>query len=253
MTTPASWVQGSVEFTTGPSNTSATIYLANQNSNNLNFDDLNLANATTLATISGFAGQPGAVTNVPLNVTKGSAGAFYSLSATSSNTTLVPNTGLSITGSHAEGEAPVSGADRRHTTITITGTDVFDTPLNESFPLTISNGVSIGGDAGGVTTNDTFRLVRDGANVDVYINNTTTTPTTQFPYSSFSVTNISGLAGNNSLIVDYAGGDPVTAGGISWTAGTGGARTRQHCQRGRQQRRRSPELQPEAQSRSRPI
>jgi autotransporter-associated beta strand protein len=220
VTTPASWVQGSVEYTTGSSNTSATIYLANQNSNNLNFDDLNLANATTLASISGFAGQPGAVTNVPLNVSEGSAGGFYSLSATSSNTALVANTGLTITNGILK-VTPV-GSQTGTTTITVSGTDAFDTPISESFPLTISNGISYTGDAGGVTTNDNFRLVRDGANVDVYINNTTTTPSSQFPYASFSVTNISGLTGNNSLVVDYSGGDPVTSGGISWSAGTGG-------------------------------
>ncbi len=216
--TSPSWVQGSVEFTTGPSNTSATIYVSNPNSNNLNFDDLALVRATTLANISGFAGQPGAVTNVPLNVTQGAAGGFYSLSATSSNTALVANSGLSISGGVLK-VTPI-GTQEGTTTITVTGTDTFDTPISESFPVTISDGITFSGDAGGVSTADTFRLVRDGANVDVYINNTTTTPTTQFPYSAFSATNISGLTGNNSLIIDYSGGDPITSGGINWTAGT---------------------------------
>src|SRR5439155_17430578 len=103
----------------------------------------------------------------------------------------------------------------------VTVTDNLGGYTTQSFLLNITSGITITGDVGGVSTADVIRLVRNDTFVDVYINNNSTTPDDEFNYADFSVTNVSGLLSDDTLIVDYTGGDPVTVGGIVWDGGTG--------------------------------
>lgn len=64
------------------------------------------------------------------------------------------------------------------------------------------------------------KIVRNGANLDVYVNSATVTYST--PYAWYGQLAISGGSGDDSLTVSFANGaNPVPAGGISFDGGTG--------------------------------
>jgi autotransporter-associated beta strand protein len=71
----------------------------------------------------------------------------------------------------------------------------------------------------GGSTPDSIRLVRNGALLDVYINNTSTTPDAEYDYAG--VTSVAGLDGNDTIVLDYSAGDPVTPGGLNIDGGAG--------------------------------
>ena len=97
-----------------------------------------------------------------------------------------------------------------------------------TFPpgISVTNGeLLICGDQDNSDENDTFKLVRDSTDptmLDVFRNNTTTTPTFQFPMSGINQINIYGGGGFNTLIVDDANGVinvPNIPQGITFNAG----------------------------------
>ncbi len=72
--------------------------------------------------------------------------------------------------------------------------------------------------------NGVVRIVSDTANpsrVDVYINNTGSTPTLIMPLAGVSQWQVFGNAGNDQLIVDFSQGDPLPAGGLLFDGGSG--------------------------------
>ena len=71
--------------------------------------------------------------------------------------------------------------------------------------------------------NGVVRIVSDTANpsrVDVYINNTGSTPTLIMPLAGVSQWQVFGNAGNDQLIVDFSQGDPLPAGGLLFDGGS---------------------------------
>ncbi len=223
-TTSITWVQGFVTFTTGPTNTSATIYVSNPGTGNLNFDDLSLTMAPQ-ASVASTGALPGGTVNIPI---ESGIGKFSTITATSSDQTLVTNAGITVNASHTSLAITALAGVTGTTTITLTATandtntgpysDLFVGSLVSSFVVSVLPEITASGTTGQANT---FRVVRNGANVDIYVNNTTTTPTIEDPYSAFSVIALAGQGTGNTLTVDYSGGDPVTAGGISFTGGAG--------------------------------
>jgi hypothetical protein len=61
------------------------------------------------------------------------------------------------------------------------------------------------------------RLVRDGANVDVFVNGA---EIESVPLSDIGAIDVQGMAGPETLIIDYSGGNPLPAGGLIFEAST---------------------------------
>src|SRR6266404_4867255 len=93
-----------------------------------------------------------------------------------------------------------------------------DRTLLQASPLVIN------GDQDMANENDVFRLVRDTTTpslLDVFINNSTTTPTSQATFTSISQIQVNGLGGNNALTLDLSNGTVIPSGGVSYNGGTG--------------------------------
>jgi len=74
-----------------------------------------------------------------------------------------------------------------------------------------------------VPRGNVIRIVRDAAvpgNADVFIDNTTSTPTYTVALAGISQWQVFSSAGNEQLIVDFSNGDPLPAGGLVYNGGT---------------------------------
>jgi hypothetical protein len=65
---------------------------------------------------------------------------------------------------------------------------------------------------------DTEKLVRSGSQLQFYLNGTLEG---SYNYASLSVVNLTGSSDNDTLTVDFSGGDPVPSGGINFDGATG--------------------------------
>src|SRR5262249_54883749 len=73
----------------------------------------------------------------------------------------------------------------------------------------------------------TIRLVanpNDPSRVDVYVNNTTSTPTASFAIANLTNIVVNGYGGNDLLILDFTNGNFLPAGGVSFDGGDGADR-----------------------------
>ena len=68
-------------------------------------------------------------------------------------------------------------------------------------------------------TADAFRLVLNGTDVEFYLGMTLVRST---PLADLTSITVSGSGDNDTLTVDYSGGDPIPAGGLSFDGGAGG-------------------------------
>ncbi|HUO06846.1 MAG TPA: LamG-like jellyroll fold domain-containing protein [Phycisphaerae bacterium] len=135
------WVQSSVTFTTGPSDTSAQIYLSNLNSNAVYFDDTQLATPAILSPIANLGTAVGTPRSTTFSITQGQAAGFWSASASSANQSLVANANLTVTGSGSSRTltiAPQPGVTGT-TAITVTITDAFGDISTKTFNLTVGS------------------------------------------------------------------------------------------------------------------
>jgi hypothetical protein len=83
--------------------------------------------------------------------------------------------------------------------------------FSQSIPVTDqATRLTINGDAGGTPTDDVIRLLRSGADLQVFVNSSTPTETVNF--ASLSGITINGLDGNDAVILDYSGGEVIPAG-----------------------------------------
>jgi hypothetical protein len=90
---------------------------------------------------------------------------------------------------------------------------------NVSTTINASGILEICGDQDYPNENDTIRLVRDQTNpalLDVFLNNTTTTPDAQVPLAAISQINIFAAGGNDTLIVDSSNGLISVPNGIKY-------------------------------------
>ncbi len=75
-----------------------------------------------------------------------------------------------------------------------------------------------GGNGAGNGMADTFRLVRNGANLEVYLGNNLSQTLT---FASITNLTVQGSSDNDTLTLDFSGGDVMPSGGIVYTGGTG--------------------------------
>lgn len=81
--------------------------------------------------------------------------------------------------------------------------------------------LTIDGDQGHADEPDTFRLVRNGGNLDVFVNNPGPTPSFSRPFSGLDQIFVNGLGGNDTLILDFGGGDLLPVNGLTFSGGGG--------------------------------
>ena len=91
---------------------------------------------------------------------------------------------------------------------------------NSSSVIATITATAVNGDQDSSNEADTIRVVRSGSNIDIYRNNTTT-PAYQFTYATAPDISISAAGGNDTIIIDYTGGNPIPAAGLSIDGGTG--------------------------------
>ena len=224
--TVSTWTPGAVTFTTGAGVTSATVFLRNVNSNFVYFDDTNLSRSPTLATITDRSTPQNVNANVPVSVLNApSASGAVSVSATSSDQSIFANAGITASGSGASWTLNLTPMPNAvgSATITVTVTDVFGSRYSTPFVLNVTPTNSVSGDQDFANEPDTFRVVRSGSDVQVFRNNAGATPDFTFDYATASQIVIAGLGGDDTLVLDYSGGDPVAPGGLYWSGGPNGA------------------------------
>jgi hypothetical protein len=113
----------------------------------------------------------------------------------------------------------------RFTTATLTpGSYTFQVTVADSHGLTLTSSVAVVVELStinGTAGDDTIRLVRNGANLEVYVNNGSATPTYAVPFAAQAqAVTVNGLGGNDSLIVDFTGGaTPVPSAGVAMDGG----------------------------------
>lgn len=108
------------------------------------------------------------------------------------------------------------------------GTYIFRVTIADAMGLLVTSTVDvtpaaatiINGDQDSANENDNIRIVRNGTFVDVYRNNTVT-PVLHQDYASSPELILNGLGGNDTITVDYSGGNPVPAAGLIVDNGTG--------------------------------
>jgi beta-glucanase (GH16 family) len=135
-----SWAQGSVTFTTGPSDTSAQIYCNNPNSNYVYFDDLALTTPTLLNPVANATTTENRPLTIPVSAIEGQSGDFWNVTASSSNPALVSNSDFTHGGSGSSRSLtinPEPGASGT-TTVTLTATDALGTTSTQTFNVTVT-------------------------------------------------------------------------------------------------------------------
>lgn len=71
---------------------------------------------------------------------------------------------------------------------------------------------------------DTFRLILNEHNplmLDVFVNNDTPNPTLSLPLAALQTIHVNGFAGNDTLIIDFANGNPIPVVGLDFAGGVG--------------------------------
>ena len=214
------WLPGSVTFTTGPSDTSAVVYVKNTGTGNLNFDDLYFEKAPVVNPVADQFIPRNGTGNIAISATNGSSQQGLAFSATSDNPTLLPSGSLNFTGSGLNRTLQITPATNVSGTahVTVTLADEFGAVTNDTFLVTTA--VIINGDRNSSGQNDSIRLVRDGSMIDVYVNNTSTTPTEQYDFATAGPLAVNGLGGDDTVTLDMSGGSLIPSGGISVDLGT---------------------------------
>src|SRR5439155_14074918 len=87
--------------------------------------------------------------------------------------------------------------------------------LNTAVVDNVALSATVTGDQSVVAQSDALRVVRSGAFLDVYLNNTSAIPSYRYDYASLTSLTLSGAAGDDTFTIDYTAGTPVPAGGIS--------------------------------------
>ncbi len=112
--------------------------------------------------------------------------------------------------------------------LSATGTYIFVVTIADPGGLMVTSTVivtpapatTVYGDQDQANENDSIRIVRSGSNIDIFRNNLTT-PVLVEAYSTSPELIIDGLGGNDTITVDYSGGDPVPTAGLVVDGGGG--------------------------------
>lgn len=141
-TSSTSYVLKTLTFTTGATDTSATIFAYKASgANNAYFDDYYLFRSPTLPAIAAVTlfrnGISSAIPFTPGNVS--SDASTYSITATSSNTTLLPNANIALGGSGNNRTITLVPAANQtgSATVTLTLTDVYGGSTTKTFTVSV--------------------------------------------------------------------------------------------------------------------
>ena len=152
------------------------------------------------------------------------AAGSITVTATSSNPALLPAGNITFGGSGADRTftlTPAAGQSGA-STVTITVTDAQGQATSTTFEYLVTAPIVIEGDQDAPNQSDVFKVVRSGAFIDVFRNGTTA-PVLHVDHGSAGHIAIDAKGGNDTIIVDFAGGDPIPAAGMTLTGGEGSA------------------------------
>jgi autotransporter-associated beta strand protein len=150
------------------------------------------------------------------------AAGSLNVTASSSNTTLLPNANIALSGSGGDRFITLTPAANQtgSSNVTLTVADAQGAQTSYTFLFVIANALVVNGDQDMPNENDVIRIVRNGAFTDVYRNNTTT-PAFHVDYASLASLTVNTGGGNDAITLDYTGGDPIPAGGFTLNGGSG--------------------------------
>jgi autotransporter-associated beta strand protein len=148
------------------------------------------------------------------------AAGSLTVTGTSSNPTLLPNANINFGGSGADRTITLTPAPNQSGTanVTVTVADAQGQTAQTTFQFSVTNALAVNGDQDDVDEPDVFRIVRLGSFLDIYRNNPTS-PILHLDYATAPAIAINGLGGNDAITVDYSGGNPVPANGLTIDGG----------------------------------
>lgn len=220
-----SWTQNWVTFTTGATNTAATLFLyKNSGSGYAYFDDLQFsAGQSSLNAISTQQMSENTATSVPLSLTNSTNKTQVTgIVASSSNPTLVSPDGVGIVYLNGQLNLQISRQSNQtgSASLTVTVIDANGMPsTSQTFTVNVNTFGLVEGDQNSPGQNDVFRLVRSGDNLQVFLNSTTV-PVYDQPADSVQLLELDGLGGDDAFTVDFSGGNPLPSQGINIAGGT---------------------------------
>lgn len=210
----SNYTQAAVTFTTGSSSTSATVFCYKPGgSGDAYFDDLNFELTPLIDPISDQTIVSGATASVPFTVSNVGSKATLYYSATSSNTSLLPNSNISFSGNGPAASmllTPLAGQSGT-TTITLTASDPFGSVHTRQFVVNVMTGFN------GTAGEDAITLVRNGAMLDVLLNGL---PAAQYDFASLNSLRIDASGDDDIITLDFSQGNVIPAGGIIVDGGT---------------------------------
>ncbi|MEA2734369.1 MAG: hypothetical protein QOE14_820, partial [Humisphaera sp.] len=150
------------------------------------------------------------------------AASALTVSATSSNTALLPNANIAFGGSGMDRTFTLTPAAGQFgtATVTVTVTDAQGQSAATTFQYTVVNTIALNGDQTTPNQNDIFKVVRNGAFLDIFRNDMVT-PIVHVDYASSPTYAIQSLGGNDQVLIDLAGGNPIPGVGLTIDGGIG--------------------------------
>ncbi|MEA2711447.1 MAG: hypothetical protein QOF78_4048, partial [Phycisphaerales bacterium] len=150
------------------------------------------------------------------------AAGSLTVTGTSSNTALLPNANISFTGSGSDRFVTLTPAAGQFgtTTVTITTTDAQGQSAFETFQYVVANIVALDGDQTVPNQNDIFKVIRSGSFLDIFRNDMVT-PVVHVDYATAPTYAIHSLGGDDQLLIDLGGGNPISAAGLEIDGGSG--------------------------------
>jgi autotransporter-associated beta strand protein len=150
------------------------------------------------------------------------AAGSLALSATSSNPTLLPNSNITFGGSGADRTVTLTPAANQFGTanVTVTVADAQGQTAQTTFQLTVTTALTVNGDQDEADQPDVIRLVRSGTFLNIYRNDPTN-PILHLDYATAPAIAVNALGGDDTVTVDYSGGNPVPANGLTIDGGDG--------------------------------
>ncbi|HEY1686842.1 MAG TPA: family 16 glycosylhydrolase [Tepidisphaeraceae bacterium] len=210
------WSQSWVTFTTGPSDTSAIVFLyKTTGSGNAYFDDTQFSlGQSTLSAIASQQAAENTAAYISLtikNYQSNSKPQYISAEVTSSDTSVISPSNITVTYINNQPNLKIIPQTNAtgSSTLTVTLLDANGVPTTaQSFSITVATSSTINGATGA----NNFYVLRDGDNVEVNLNNATVFDE---PISSMQLLQLNGNSGDDTFTVDFSGGSPIPSSGLT--------------------------------------
>jgi autotransporter-associated beta strand protein len=111
-----------------------------------------------------------------------------------------------------------AGGQSGASTVTITVADAQGQTAQATFVFSVDNAAVVNGDQNAPNQDDVIRVVRNGANLNIFRNGTLVIDQALATAPSYL---INGLGGSDTLIVDCTAGNPIPAAGLTLDGGSG--------------------------------